>query len=256
MIIPFYWMFVLATQSTAEIYQFPPKLVFSGNLRVNIEHMMAAVDIVRGFGNSLVITCTYTVLVLLFCSMGGYAFAQFEFPGKKVLFSLMLATMMIPGTASIVPWFFMMAKFGWIDNYLALILPGCANAFGIFWMKQYCTNNVPGELTEAATIDGCNRWLIFFRVAVPVIKPAFATLGIITFINKWNDFMNPMLILRKKELQTLPLMLNYMTGDPIRGSDMGSMMVANAVAILPLIVVFLFASNFFIEGLTAGAVKE
>lgn len=256
MLIPFYWMFVLATQSSQEIYSFPPRLFFSGNLLNNMKNMSNLVNIGRGFLNSLLVSGVHTVLVLLFCSMGGYAFAKFEFPGKKVLFAIIMATMMIPGTASIVPWFFMMAKIGWVNNYLALIIPGCANAFGIFWMRQYCTNNVPSALIESATIDGCNRWLIFFRVVVPIIKPAYATLGIITFINSWNEFMNAMLILRKPEMQTIPLLLSYLTGDPVRGNDMGAMMVANALAVLPLLIIFLFASNFFIQGLTAGAVKE
>lgn len=256
MLIPFYWMFVLSTHTTADIIKFPPPLWFGSNLSANFKSMLASVNIVRAFGNSLLVSTSYTTLVLLFCSMGGYAFAIYRFPGREKLFSILLVTMMIPATAGIIPWFIMMSKFGWINNYLALIIPNCANAFGIFWMRQYCQNNVPVSLVDAAKIDGCSEWLIFFRVVAPLLLPAFAALGIMQFVNSWNDFMNPLLILREQDLQTLPLMLRYMLGDPNRGADKGSMMLANTLAILPLLIAFLSASKFFMSGLTSGAIKE
>lgn len=256
MIVPFYWMFVLATHPTNVIFRFPPPFVFGGHLGANWVSMMGAVDVLKCFGNSFTVSTLYTALVLLFCSMGGYAFAMYKFPGRTALFSFLLATMMIPGMAGIIPWFVMMSKFGWINNFAALIIPGCANAFGIFWMRQYCQNNVPASLIDAARIDGCSEWLIFFRVITPVLTPAFAALGIMVYVNSWNDFMQPMLILRDSALHTLPLMLKYMLGDPTRGSDMGAMMLANTLAVLPLLVAFLSASKYFMSGLTAGAVKE
>lgn len=256
MLLPFYWMFVLSTHATADIIQFPPPFVFGRHLGANFKSMMAAVNIVRAFGNSVFISTSYTVLTLLFCSMGGYAFAVYRFPGRSKLFTVLLTTMMIPATAGIIPWFIMMSKFGWINNYMALIIPGCANAFGIFWMRQYCQNNVPTSLIDAAKIDGCSEWLIFFRVVAPLLLPAFAALGIMQFVNSWNDFMNPLLILRDQKMQTLPLMLRYMLGDPNRGADKGSLMLANTLAIMPLLIAFLSASKFFMSGLTAGAVKE
>lgn len=256
MIIPFYWMFVLSTQPTSAIFKYPPPFWFGQNLPSNFTSMMKSVDIVLSFTNSLIISGSYTALVLLFCSMGGYAFAMYRFPGRDKLFAILLATMMIPWTAGIIPWFFMMSKFGWINSFLALIVPNCANAFGIFWMRQYCRNNVPSSLIDAAKIDGCSEWLIFFRVIAPVLLPAFAALGIMVFVNSWNDFMQPMLILRDSKLHTLPLMLKYMLGDPTRGTDMGAMMLANTLAVLPLLLAFLTASKYFMSGLTAGAIKE
>jgi ABC-type glycerol-3-phosphate transport system permease component len=256
MLIPFYWMFVLATQPTSAIFQNPPPFWFADNLAQNFASMMASVNILLSFTNSLIVSGSYTFLVLLFCSMGGYAFAMYRFPGRNKLFGILLVTMMIPWTAGIIPWFFMMSKFGWINNFLALIVPGCANAFGIFWMRQYCQNNVSSSLVDAARIDGCSEWLIFFRVIAPILLPAFAALGIMMFVNSWNDFMQPMLILRDSKLHTLPLMLKYMLGDPTRGTDMGSMMLANTLAVLPILVAFLAASKYFMSGLTAGAIKE
>ena len=125
---------------------------------------MDQIDIVKSFLNSCIVTFSQTALSLLFCSMGGYAFAAYEFPGKKKLFAVLLGTMMIPFTAGIIPWFIMMSKFGWINTFWGLIIPYGANAFGIFWMRQYCQNNVPVALREAAKIDGCSEWLIFFKV--------------------------------------------------------------------------------------------
>jgi ABC-type glycerol-3-phosphate transport system permease component len=183
MLLPFYWMFVLSTQPTSAIFRYPPPFWFGGNTASNFASMSQSVDVLRCFLNSCIVSLSYTVLVLLFCSMGGYAFAMYRFPGRDRLFKLLLVTMMIPWTAGIIPWFFMMSRFGLVNNYLALIMPNCANAFGIFWMRQYCQNNVPASLVDAARIDGCPESLIFFRVIAPVLLPAFAALGIMMFVN-------------------------------------------------------------------------
>ncbi len=253
-IFPFYDMFVMSTHTTKEIFSFPPFLSFGSNLAENFKNMNLSVDFLRAFRNSLIITCSYVVLVLLFCSMGGYAFAVYNFPGRDILFAILLGTMMIPATAGIIPWYIMMSKFHWVDTFRALIIPNCANAFGIYWMRQYCKNNVPTSLVEAARIDGCSEWTIFFRIVAPILLPAYASLGIMNFVNVWNDFMQPMMILKNPKLQTPPLMLRTMVSD--RGTDYGAMMLASTCAVLPLLVVFLCASKYFMDGLTAGAVKE
>ncbi|MDR0599293.1 MAG: carbohydrate ABC transporter permease [Treponema sp.] len=246
-------MFVMSTLSTNTIYSYPPVMWFGKNLAANFQAMSAKVDIVRAFLNSCTVTILNTALVLLFCSIGGYAFAVYRFPFKKQLFGLLLVTMMIPWTAGVVPWFWLMSKFGWINSFKALIFPGAANAFGIFWMRQYC-QKIPASLLDAARIDGCSEWTIFFRVVAPVILPAYASLGIMQFVNVWNDFVQPLMILRRIPLQTLPVLLKTMVGD--RGTDYGSLMLASTCAILPLLAVFLLASKFFMSGLTAGAIKE
>jgi ABC-type glycerol-3-phosphate transport system permease component len=254
MILPFYMMFVMSSLSTNEIFMFPPKMWFGGSFGHNIGRMMSAVNIFRAYLNSCIVTVSSTLLVLLFCSMGGYAFAVYRFPFRKHLFGLLLVTMMIPWTAGVIPWFIMMSKFGWINSFYALVIPGAANAFGVFWMRQYCQRNVPSSILDAARIDGCSEWTIFFRVVAPVILPAYASLGIMQFVNVWNDFMQPFMILRKISLQTLPVLLKTMVSD--RGTDYGAMMFASACAVLPLLIVFLAASRYFMSGLTAGAIKE
>ncbi len=256
MLLPFYWMIVLSTHTTHEIIQYPPPLWFGGNLLPNLHSMVESVAVLRSFMNSVAVSGSFTILVLLLCSMGGYAFAMYNFPGRDKLFGVLIVTMMIPWTAGIIPWFFMMSRFGWINNFLALIIPNSANAFGIFWMRQYCQNNVPASLIDAAKIDGLSEWFIFFKIIAPILVPGLAALGIMTFVNSWNDFMQPMLILRDEKMHTLPIMLKYMLGDPQRGTDMGALISASTLAILPILVAFLAASRFFMSGLTAGAVKE
>ncbi len=254
MLLPFYMMFVMSTLKTNEIYSFPPIVVFGSNLVENFKSMVSAVNLPRAFLNSCIVTFSYVILVLFFCSMGGYAFSVYDFPGKNKLFAILLGTMMIPATAGMIPWFIMMSKLGWVNDFKALIIPGCANAFGIFWMRQYCQNNVPKALMEAARIDGCSEWTIFFRVIAPILKPAYASLGIMNFVNQWNEFTQALIILRKEKLYTLPLLLRSMVSD--RGTDYGAMMLASTCAVLPLLICFLCASKFFMDGLTAGAVKE
>lgn len=254
MLIPFYMMFVMSTLKTNEIYSFPPILTFGSNLMANWTKMNDSVNLLKAFGNSCIVTFSYVFLSLLFCSMGGYAFSIYDFPGKNVLFRILLATMMVPATAGMIPWFLLMSKLGWINDFKALIIPGCANAFGIFWMRQYCKNNVPRALMEAARIDGCSEWTIFFRVIAPVLLPAYASLGIMNFVNQWNEFTQSLLILKRAKYYTLPLLLRSMVSD--RGNDYGAIMLANTCAVLPLLVIFLVFSKYFMSGLTAGAVKE
>jgi len=256
MLLPFYWMLVLSTHTTTVIFQYPPPFWFGDNLVANLTQVLQSVNFLQAFSNSLIVSVVYTVLVLLFCSMGGYAFAMYSFPGRETLFTILLVTLMIPWTVGIVPWFFMMSKFGWINNFLALIVPGAANAFGIFWMRQYCKQNIPSSLLDAAKIDGLSEWLIFFRIVSPLLASGFAALGIMMIVGSWNDFIQPMLILRDNSLHTLPLMLKYMQGDARRGTDVGALMLAGTMAVLPLLIAFLSASNYFMSGLTAGAVKE
>jgi ABC-type glycerol-3-phosphate transport system permease component len=254
MALPFYMMFIYSTLSTTQIYSYPPVVWFGQNVMNNLTSMNKIVNFMQSFLNSLFVTVSSVVLVLLFCSMGGYAFAMHNFKYKKQLFAILLFTMMVPWTAGVIPWFWMMSKFGWINSFNALIIPGAANAFGIFWMRQYCSKNVPQSILDAARIDGCSEWTIFFRVVSPVILPAYASLGIMQFVNVWNSFMQPLLILRQKTRLTLPLMLRTMISD--RGTDYGAMMLASTCAVLPLLVVFLIASKYFMSGLTAGAIKE
>lgn len=253
---PFYWMFVLATQNSQEIYSWPPRFLPSDSLVANYQNMLTVIPFWRNFLNSTFVAVTHTALALLFCAMGGYAFAMYRFPGRNWLFALMLATMMIPWMAGIVPWFILISKWlHWINRYEALIIPGAASALGIFWMRQYIQESIPSELLDAARIDGCPEYAIFFRVVAPLLLPAFAALGIMIYVQNWNAFLGPLLVIQEKNMYTLPVALSLLRMDPKRGFDAGVLMLGTSLATLPMLIVFLMASRRFMAGLTIGAVK-
>ncbi len=254
-VFPLYWMFALATHTTGDIYSFPPPIGIGEHLIDNIAGLLEGIPYLRHMLNSIVVAGGHVALVLLFCSMGGYAFAMYRFPGRNWLFGLCLSTLMIPWMANIVPWFIIIREIGWIDNLLALVVPNAANAFGIFWMRQYIQSSVPRDLPDQARVDGCPEFFIFFRVVAPTLTPAFSALGIFMFVLSWNNFLVPLVVLRSEHLYTLPLSLVQLLGDPVRGYDVGILMTAASLAVLPIIVVFLFFSRRFISGMMAGAIK-
>ncbi len=250
---PFYYMLVTSTHRTSEILRIPPPMWFGAALQQNYLELLDALPFWASFWNSVAIAAVHTVLVLLFCSLGGYGFAKFRFPGRDALFAFLLATLMVPGFLGLIPVFIVFRQLGWIDTWLPLIIPGIANAFGIFWMRQYIESSVPAELMDAARIDGAHEVRIYWNVIVPVIVPALAALAILTFIGKWNDFLLPLLILKEEEKYTLPVALSTLRS--LRGSEIGVQILGATGAIMPILVVFISASRQFISGITAGAVK-
>lgn len=252
---PIYWMFALATHSTINIFSYPPPLGFGDQVVRNFTVLFDSISYARHMWNSVFVAAANVLLILIFCSMGGYAFAMYTFPGKRWMFALCLSTLMIPWIANIIPWFIVIREIGWVDNHLALIVPGAANAFGIFWMRQYISSAVHPQLLDQARVDGCHEWLIFFRVVAPTLTPAFSALGIFSFVTSWNNFIVPLIVLRSDRLLTLPLSLVQLTGDPRRGTDVAILMMAASLAILPIVIAFLISSRKFIAGMMAGAIK-
>jgi ABC-type glycerol-3-phosphate transport system permease component len=252
---PFYWMLVLATHDTQTIFQYPPPLLPGGNALINYQNMLTVIPFWKNFLNSAVVAIAVTLSTLLFCSMGGYAFAMYKFPGKNILFVLMLATLMVPFLVLIIPWFIIISRFGWLNDLRALIVPGAVSAFGIFWMRQYISSNISSELLDAARIDGCSEFSIFFRVVAPLLGPAYGALGILTFMGSWNSFFYPLVVIKDTDVATLPLALQLLRGDPYRGGDYGVLMFGTALGMLPVLIIFWAASRRFISGLTAGALK-
>lgn len=252
---PFYWMLILASHTMKSIIQYPPPFLPGSNLMINYANMLMVIPFWRNFLNSMLVASSTTALTLLFCSMGGYAFAMHRFPGKRFLFGLMLGTMMVPSLVMLIPWFIIISRLEWVNNLKALIIPGAVSAFGIFWMRQYISANINSELLDAARVDGCSEVMIFFRVVAPLLKPAYGALGIMTFMSSWNAFFYPLLVLKKADSATLPLALQILRGDPYRGGDYGVLMFGTALAMLPILLAFWAASRQFISGLTAGAIK-
>ena len=253
MLAPFWFMFVFATHSRTEIMSLPPPLFFGNELLDNVRLLTERLPFWRNLGWSLYVALLSTALTLLFCSMGGYAFACFEFRFKRPLFLLVLGTMLLPGFMNMIPAFMVMDQLGWIDQPRALYVPGAAGAFGIFLMRQFIIGAVPRELIEAARMDGCGEFSIYWRIVLPLLKPALGTLGLVTFIASWNNFIGALIVLRSPEMFTLPLALRTLQS-PV-DTEWGALMAGAAIATLPLLVLFALSSRQLISGLTAGAVK-
>ncbi|TSA79166.1 carbohydrate ABC transporter permease [Deinococcus detaillensis] len=250
---PFYFMFVFATHPRQEIFSLPPPVWFGHDLTNNYESLLSRMPFWRNLWNSLYLAVLTTATTLFFCTLGGYAFAMYEFKGKGWLFGLLLATLLIPSTLNIVPYALIMQALGWIDTPRALWIPSMANAFGIFLMRQYIGSAIPRELVEAARIDGATEFTTFRKVIVPLTGPAMATLGLVTFVQSWNGFLGPLIIFRSAETYTAPLALRTLQG--IANTDWGALMCGVALTVVPLLIIFAFASRRLIDGLTSGALK-
>lgn len=253
MLAPFWFMFVFATHSRSEIFSLPPPLWFGDGLLANLEILTRRIPFWRNLGWSLYVALASTALTLLFCSMGGYAFAMFEFRFKRALFALVMATLLLPSFMNMIPTFMIMDLLGWIDQPRALYIPGAASAFGIFLMRQFVASSIPRDLVEAARMDGCGELGIYARIVVPLLKPALGTLGLITFIASWNNFIGPLIVMRSPEMYTLPLALRSLQS-PV-DTEWGALMTGSAIATLPLVLLFILSSRQLISGLTSGAVK-
>jgi multiple sugar transport system permease protein len=253
MLAPFYFMFVFATHSRTEIFQLPPPLFFSDHFLANLAILTERLPFWRNLGWSLYVALASTALTLLFCSMGGYAFALFEFRHKPLLFGLVMGTMLLPSFMNMIPTFMIMDVIGWIDQPRALYIPGAASAFGIFLMRQFVQTSVPKDLIEAARMDGCSELGIYWRIVLPLLKPALGTLGLITFIASWNNFIGPLIVMRSPDMYTLPLALRNLQS-PV-DTEWGALMTGSAIATIPLVILFVLSSRQLIAGLTAGAVK-
>ena len=253
MVFPFAWMLVSSFKPFEEIFAGKTFLPQNPTLK-NYVSLFEQANTWRQIWNSFFIATTSTVLSVFLCSLGGYAFAKFRFPGRGFLFSFMLASMAIPFAVVMVPLFIMMRNyFHWIDTPLPLIIPGAANAFGIFFMRQYMST-LPDELIDAARVDGASEFGLFWRVVLPISIPAIVSLSIIFFMASWNNFLWPQAVLRSPDQQTVPLMLNSLQGPPGR-TAFDVLMAGSVISLLPMLIIFLVLQRYLISGITAGSVK-
>lgn len=253
MLLPFYFMFVFATHTRTEIFQLPPPFFFGDAFFSNLDLLTERIAFWRSVGVSLYVATISTVLTLFVCSVGGYAFAVYEFKFKRLLFSLIIGTILLPPFLTMIPSFMIVNALGWFDQPRALYIPAAANAFGLFLMRQYITSAIPKELIDAARIDGCNEFRIYWHIVLPLTMPALGTLSLIAFVSSWNNFMSPLIVMQSMEMYTVPLALRAIQS-PVN-TEWGAVMAGTALSVLPLLIMFVFASSRFIEGLTAGAAK-
>ena len=250
---PFYWTIVMATNNTSDVYQNPPKLIFGSELFVNIRHMLTNIDFFGSMFNTIIVSVGTTVLVLFLDSLAAFAFAKYEFPGKKMLFGVVLLTFMLPMQLALIPEFEIMVKLNWVGELRAVIIPGVANAFGIFWMRQYTQGAVPSELLEAARLDGCGFFRQYWHVCLPIIRPGLAFLGIYTFVGAWNNYVWPLIVLVNPDRVTLQVALAQL--NTAHGADYSMIMAGALMALLPVVFVFLLFARQFMSGAVKGALR-
>ncbi|TBL79577.1 carbohydrate ABC transporter permease [Paenibacillus thalictri] len=256
MLIPFLWMLSTSLKEPAKVFVFPPELIPSPVRFENYLEVLRTTPFHLFYFNSFYIAVLVTVGTVLFSSLAGYSFGKIPFKGRDIVFLLLLSTMMIPNEVTAIPMFLFMRELGLINTHVPLIiLPifAAGGVFGVFVMRQFFLG-VPKELEEAAMIDGCSRFRIYWNIMLPLAKPAIATLTIFTFLTSWNDFFDPLIFLSARKLMTLPLALSLFTDEA--GTAWHLLMSASVMATLPLLLVFFFAQKQFIEGVSMTGLKE
>jgi ABC-type glycerol-3-phosphate transport system permease component len=253
MILPFIWMVSTSLKPADEIFAIPPIIISPNSSLDAYVYLQEQYNILGIVWNTFVVAFSATILRLFFCALGGYGFAKFKFPGQGALFAFLLGTMVIPGVVTLVPVYIIMRDLKWIDTFWPLIIPGAANAFGIFFMRQYIMS-VSNELMDAARIDGAGEFTIFWRIILPIIAPGLTSLGLIFFMGSWNDFLGPLIYLKSPEHFTLPLIIRSLIG-PVGRTVYDVQMATSVISLIPLLIIFLIFQRRFVEGITAGAIK-
>ncbi|MXS75665.1 MULTISPECIES: carbohydrate ABC transporter permease [unclassified Microbacterium] len=250
---PLYWLVVMASNSTSDIYTTPPTFIPGPRLFDNIGAVFSRIDFAGSLLNTVIVACSVTFLVLVFDSLAAFAFAKFEFPLRRTLFTITLVTFMLPMQLAVIPQFITMTNLGWVGQLQALIVPAAANAFGIFWLRQYMVSSIPDELMDASVLDGAGFFRQWFTVCLPLIRPGLGFLGIFTFIAAWNDYLWPLVVLTNPNQVTLQVAMAQL--NTAFGQDYGMVMAGALLAVLPLLVVFLLGARQFIGDIAKGAIK-
>jgi ABC-type glycerol-3-phosphate transport system permease component len=253
MILPFVWMVSTSMKLPQDTFGYPPVLFSERSTLIHYTFLIQERNLLLITWNTLFVAGAATLLSLFFCSLGGYGFAKFKFPGREPLFAFLLATMVIPAAVTMVPVFVIMRQLGWVDTFLPLIVPGAASAFGIFFMRQYIST-ISDELIDAARIDGAGEFGIYWRIIVPIVTPGLTSLGLIFFMASWNNYLGPLIYLKSPENFTLPLAI-FQFGGAVGMTNYNAQMAMSVISIVPLLIIFLAFQRRFVEGITAGAVK-
>ena len=250
MIFPFVWMLLSAFKTYRELFQytfFPQQWTLE-----NYRTVLFNTAFPRWFFNSLVVATMTTTSVLFFCSLVGYTLARLRFPGKNIVFVLILSTLMVPTEMLVIPWFVMSAEFGWVNTYWGIGFPGLITGFGVFLMRQFFTT-LPSDLFDAARMDGMHEFGLFWYIGLPLVKPALAALGIFSFIGNWNAFLWPLIIARSSSMRTIPVGISLFSGEV--GTDWNLIMAASSLAIIPVLLVFAIFQKQIIEGIVLTGSK-
>jgi ABC-type glycerol-3-phosphate transport system permease component len=255
MLLPFLWMISTSLKPMSEVFGYPPTLITPNSSLTSYVELITDHGILRSLFNSFFIATASALAQLLLCSATGYGFAKFKFPGREALFSVVLGSLIIPFTVLMVPLYKIMRDLGWIDSFLAVIVPVAANAFGVFFLRQYITT-INDELFDAARIDGASELRIFTQVVLPIIRPGLVSFGLILFMRSWNAYLWPLVVLRSKENFTMVLHIDTLVGPLGDATRLYNLQMAGGViSIIPLLIIFVVFQRRFVEGITAGAMK-
>jgi multiple sugar transport system permease protein len=250
---PFLWMLLGSFKPEAELQRVPPTWWPEAPGLQNFRELFDRLNFPQFFANSVVVAVSVTLGNLVFCSMLGYALAKLEFAGKRVLFGLVLGMLMVPGVVTFVPLFVLVSNLGLVNTFPGLILPFLAAPLGVFLMRQFISG-LPDELLEAARIDGAGEWQIFSRVIMPLCGPPLATLGILTFLGSWNNFLWPLVVAQTEDKYTLPVALAlYSVGQ--NATRYGLLLAGSVVVIAPVILLFILLQRFFVQGIATTGIK-
>jgi multiple sugar transport system permease protein len=250
---PFVWMLAASLKPEMEIAGFNP---FSSHFMFeNYRFVLHKIPILRGLGNSLLVSIVVTTSVVLFGSLVGYALSRLHFRGRETVFNLALTTMMIPGQLTLIPLYTMMVKFGWVNSYLALIVPAMMSSYAVLLFRQFF-QSIPQSLIEAARLDGCSDWRILFAIVYPLSKPAIMTVAILTFMGVWNDVLWPLMVIRNPELMTMPLMVTLFAVGGQAEAHLGVQLAAAMLLALPVIVAYIFLQRYLIESIASSGMKS
>jgi multiple sugar transport system permease protein len=258
---PLLWMIGSAFKPGGDIISSPFSFDAGRLTLTNFRAMLDTIPIGTGFRNTAIVVVVKGALTMIFCPMAGFAFAKYMFPGKRVLFATVLTTLMLPTLVLLIPLLLEMSQLGWVSTFQALILPGAIDAFGVFWMRQVILA-IPDELLDAARVDGAGELRIFVSIVLPVIRPGLAALGVLTFINIYNDFVWPVVAVNDEQHQTLQVMLSALAQN-IRSGQLGAdwtsvwgqLLAASTVAAIPVLIVFVVLQRHLIKGVMAGSLK-
>ena len=250
---PFVWMILGSFKGQGELLRVPPTWLPESPSLNNYRDLFSKQSFLRYFVNSTVVAVAVTLGNLLFCSMLGYALAKLEFRGKRLVFGLVMGTLMVPGMVTFVPLFVMVANLGLVDSYPGLILPFLVTPFGVFLMRQFMIT-LPDDLLDAGRVDGAGELRIFRQIILPLCGPALATLGILSFLGSWNSFLWPLVVAQTQEHYTLPVALAlFSTGQNV--TNYGLLLAGATVVVLPILIVFLIFQRRFIEGIATTGIK-
>ncbi len=250
MIFPFVWMISSSFKQAQDIYSLsliPPTPTLD-----NYRSVLSDTSYVRWFANSLLVALVTTASVAFFDSLAGYTLAKFRFPGSFLIFVLILSTLMVPTEMLVIPWFMMSIELHWTNSYWGIMFPGVISAFGVFLMRQFFMG-VPNDLIDAARLDGFSEFRIFWKIAIPLVKPAVAALCIFTFLGNWNAYIWPLIVVRSEEMRTLPVGIAFFSSES--GSQFHLIMAAAALAVVPVVLVFLIFQRQIIKGIVLTGLK-